>query len=261
MSWDARDYARNSEAQAQWARELLGKLELAGDERVLDIGSGDGKVTAEIARRLPRGSVLGIDSSPEMVAAAASSFPPERFPNLSFREMDAARIRLPAELDVTFSNATLHWVRDHEEVLRGVRSCLKRGGRLLFQMGGRGNASDMFAVVVGVAASPRWADRFTGFVPPYNFVGTDEYRRWLPTHGFRIVRVELIPRDMQHPDRGGLEGWLRTTWFPWGARLGDEERPRFWAEILDRYLEAFPPDAGGRTHVAMVRLEVEAVAA
>ena len=70
MSWDAEDYARNSGAQARWALELIGKLALAGAEHVLDVGSGDGKITAELARRVPEGSVLGIDSSPEMVAAA-----------------------------------------------------------------------------------------------------------------------------------------------------------------------------------------------
>jgi trans-aconitate 2-methyltransferase len=257
-AWDARDYARNSSAQARWADELMNKLGLRGDERILDIGSGDGKVTAELARRVRRGAVLGIDSSADMVELAQSRLEAESLPNLSFRQMDAARLELPRTFDVAFSSATLHWVRDHVAVLRGVRACLRRGGRILFQMGGRGNAREVAAVVDRLTRGDRWGRWFVGFVSPYHFHGTEEYERWLPACGYRARRVELIPRDMQHEGPEGLRGWLRTTWFPYAARLPEAEREEFWGEVIGSYLAASPPDAAGRTHVAMVRLEVEA---
>jgi trans-aconitate 2-methyltransferase len=258
--WDARDYARNSSAQAGWALELLDKLGLRGDERVLDIGCGDGKITAELARRVPRGAVLGLDSSAEMIALAARTFRSGTHPNLAFREMDAASIVLDERFDAVFSNATLHWVRDHSAVLRGVRRCLEVGGRILFQMGGRGNARDVAAAVGAVTREPRWSARFAGFDSPHWFYGPEDYAAWLPACGFRPVRVELIPKDMVHAGPEGLLGWLRTTWFPYAQRLPEGDGEAFWRAVLAAYLASFPPDAAGATHVAMVRLEVEAEA-
>ena len=90
--WDAGDYRESSSAQLQWARELLGILHLSGNERVLDIGCGDGKVTAEIAKRLPSGSVLGIDNSEEMIKFSGENFPRKKYPNLDFQLIDVSRI-------------------------------------------------------------------------------------------------------------------------------------------------------------------------
>ena len=83
--WNAADYAANSVVQQTWARELIAKLNLRGDEHILDVGCGDGKVTAEIARSLPDGSVVGTDASAEMIAFAKKTFPPKKFPNLRFQ--------------------------------------------------------------------------------------------------------------------------------------------------------------------------------
>jgi len=91
--WDASDYARSSPAQKQWARELIQKIHLSGRERVLDIGCGDGTVTAAIAECVPEGSVLGIDSSRGMIRFAREQFPHDAHPNLSFAEDDAQTIR------------------------------------------------------------------------------------------------------------------------------------------------------------------------
>ena len=84
-TWNAAAYAANSEVQQGWARELIPKLNLRGDERVLDVGCGDGKVTAEIARAVPRGQVLGMDASPEMIAFAKKTFPVSKVSNLKFQ--------------------------------------------------------------------------------------------------------------------------------------------------------------------------------
>jgi len=256
--WDPEDYARNSAAQRAWAEELIPRLALLGEEALLDIGCGDGRVTAELARQLPRGSVLGIDSSDAMVARARDSYPPERHPNLAFAVMDAADLHPGRTFDVAFSNAALHWVPDQQAVLRGVRACLRTGGRLLFQMGGQGNADAVFAALREVLVRQAWAGRFEGFASPYRFPGTEEYRRWLLEAGLRPRRVELLARQMRHGSRAELAGWLRTTWFPYTDRLPGERRAAFLEEVLDAYLASHPPGPGGETRVDMVRLEVEA---
>src|SRR5580693_7647130 len=130
--WNAAAYAANSTVQQSWARELIAKLKLRGDEQVLDIGCGDGKVTAEIARAVPHGRVLGVDASPEMIAFAKKTFPPSKISNLKFEVCDARKIKSPAgSFDFVFSNAALHWVDDHEAVLKGAAAVLKPGGRLV----------------------------------------------------------------------------------------------------------------------------------
>ena len=100
--------------QQLWAQELLGKLKLRGDECLLDVGCGDGKVTAEIAAHLPRGRVVGVDLSLDMVHLAEERFAPELIPNLRFEQADASDLPFNEEFDVVFSNAVLHWVIDHQ---------------------------------------------------------------------------------------------------------------------------------------------------
>lgn len=103
--WDAKDYAKNSTAQFDWANELIDKLTLCGEEHVLDVGCGDGKVSAALSRRLSAGSVLGIDSSEQMVALAGDNFPQNEYGNLSFAQADARALVFDGRFDVVFSNA------------------------------------------------------------------------------------------------------------------------------------------------------------
>lgn len=260
QKWNADDYARNSAAQSQWARELIARLALRGNEAVLDIGCGSGQISAELSDVVQKGRVLGIDLSEAMIEHARGQFPPERYPNLSFLRMDAARIRLSEVFDVAFSNAALHWVSDQHAVLRGVRTCLKAGGKILFQMGGHGNAADVFVAMEKVISQRRWKSYFEGFAAPYHFFRPETYGTWLLECGFRPVRVELIPKDMQHPGTEGLKGWLRTTWFPYTDRLPVDVRDHFLNELIETYTMTHPMDALGNIHVKMVRLEVEALA-
>jgi trans-aconitate 2-methyltransferase len=256
--WNAEDYARNSAAQFGWAQELIDRLGLRGAERVLDIGCGDGKVTAAMMQRVPAGRVCGVDRSWQMVALAAKAFPRADWPALRFAQMDASRLGFAGEFDLAFSNATLHWVLDHRPVLAGVARSLKKPGRLLFQMGGRGNASEIIAVLDRVRARAAWRDWFRGFTFPYGFYGPEEYAPLLREAGLRERRAELLPKDMQHPGRAGLAGWLRTTWLPYLERVPAERRAEFLDTVLDEYLAGAPADGQGIVHVKMVRLEVEA---
>jgi trans-aconitate 2-methyltransferase len=257
VRWDAADYARHSSAQEIWAREMIERLGLRGDERVLDIGCGDGKVTARIAEGVPRGSVLGIDSSEDMVALAERSHP-GRVQNLTFARMDARDIRLEQKFDLVFSAATLHWVRDHRPVLRGIAAVLAPGGRVLLQMGGRGNAAEVVAVMDRVLARPEWAEHFVSFRFPYGFYGPEEYEPWLREAGLVPVRVVLVPKRMLQPGAPGLAGWIRTTWLPYTQRVPEERRDALVQAVTDAYLAEHPPEKDGTVAVEMVRLEVEA---
>jgi trans-aconitate 2-methyltransferase len=255
--WNAADYARNSASQFHWAQELIGKLHLQGNERVLDIGCGDGKVTALLAQSVPDGNVVGIDRSGEMTRLARRTFAAQAT-NLAFAQMDAARLGFCSAFDAAFSNATLHWVKDQRGVLEGMSRALQPGGRLIFQMGGKGNASQIIAAFEEVMARQPWCSFFNTFTFPYSFLGPDDYAPLLRASGLREIRLELIPKDMQQSGREGLAGWVRTTWLPYLERVPSEQRQVFLDEALDAYLRAVPLDENGTAHVSMVRLEVEA---
>ncbi|MEN6610691.1 MAG: methyltransferase domain-containing protein [Methanoregulaceae archaeon] len=257
--WNPADYLKNSPAQKAWAEELVEKLRLTGTERVLDIGCGDGKVTAEIAARVPGGAAAGIDSSDEMIRFARENYPETRFPNLSFTRMDMREIRLPGTFDIAFSNAAMHWVLDHRPVLAGIRASLRTGGRLLFQMGGKGNATRVFATLGVLMETERWKPYFTDFEEPYYFPGPEEYSELLVEAGFSPRRAELIPKTMTYPDAEGFLGWMRTTWLPYTSRLPEELRPVFLSDALETYLAEYPPDPDGSIRVPMVRFEIEAI--
>ncbi|MBK9925372.1 MAG: methyltransferase domain-containing protein [Anaerolineales bacterium] len=258
FTWNAADYAKSSAVQQRWARELIAKMDLQGNEHLLDLGCGDGKVTAEIASVLSNGYVMGVDSSSEMIELAKSLFTSGEYPNLSFQVVDALNLNFHNEFDVVFSNAVLHWVADHPSVLRGVSDSLKPNGKILFQMGGRGNAAQVITAMDEIRSAPEWLDYFIGFQFPYSFYGTEEYTHWLPAAGFVPLRMELIPKDMAHVDRSAFEGWLRTTWLPYIRRVPEEKHQEFLKQVVDLYLTTNPPSSDGIIHVQMIRLEVEA---
>ena len=181
--WDPEDYRNSSAAQQRMAMELLSGVQLRGDERVLDIGCGDGKITAYIAGLVPRGSVLGIDQSGEMIAFAREAFPPQDHPNLSFDVGDASHLDFSEEFDIVFSNSALHWVLDHGPVLAGIERSLKPGGKIFLQMGGRGNATQTSEALVVLLSQTRWSRYFTDFSFPYGFYAPEEYREWLKQAG------------------------------------------------------------------------------
>jgi trans-aconitate 2-methyltransferase len=258
-TWDAKDYAKNSANQFQWAKELIPKLKLQGNEALLDIGCGDGKITAELAKNLPQGKAVGIDSSSQMVNLAQSTFPKTDYPHLCFQVMDARKLVFKEEFDIVFSNAALHWIVDQKPVLQGVYRSLKPEGRLVFQMAGAGNAEDIIAILSELLTESPWKQFFGGFKFPYGFFSDEEYRAFLVEAGFKPLRVELFPRVMKHAGAEGLAGWIRTTWLPYTERLPLELQDGFVKEITRRYLANHPADGDGVIHLGMMRLEVEAI--
>jgi len=256
--WNAEDYARHSQGQERWARELLGELALEPDDAVLDVGCGDGRTTAAIAARALHGKVVGVDSSADMVRHATRRFGAPTHANLTFCRADARALPFTAEFSVVFSNATLHWVREHEPVMTGLARALRPGGRLAVQMGGRGNAAEVIAAFEAVGARARWATAFSGFQSPYGFHGPELYASGLAARGLAVQEARLIEKDMLHADREAFVGWLRTAWHPYTTPVHESARSEFIAAVAEQYLAAHPPDDRGQIHVAMVRLQVKA---
>jgi len=257
-NWDAKDYEQFSQAQQKWARELIEKLKLNGGEHVLDLGCGDGKITAEIANIVKSGSVVGVDSSSAMIELAQKRYPSSNYSNLSFQVMDATKLLFAEQFDLVFSNAALHWVKNHKPIVDGLYRSLKPGGKILLQMGGKGNAEGILLILSQLQTSKEWKTYFTDFDFPYGFLGTEEYQRLLDESGFTNNRIELIPKDMEHDGVPALQGWIRSTWLPYIERIPEDKRYEFVETLSDEYIKQKPVDLSGKVHVAMVRIEVEA---
>lgn len=242
QQWNPSDYEKNSSAQEKAALAVLSKLDLKGDEHILDIGCGDGKITLQMAAMVPHGQVLGIDSSKEMIAFARNRIPSSPYPNLSFETGDALNLNYNNEFDLITSFACLHWVKDHLAVLKGIERSLKPGGRMIIQCSGRSDGAEgnIFDLTRAVIRSEMWSRYFRGYSNPHGIYGPEEYHAWLDQAGLEELKADLTIKDLVLPGRAGLEGFIRTTWLSVTERIPEEMRPQFIREISDRYLERHP---------------------
>lgn len=188
--WDAATYDRVSAPQVEWAGKVLDRLELRGDETVLDAGCGSGRVTRLLLERLPRGRVLAIDGAPSMVELARDALPADR---AIVRQADLAELELDRPVDAVFSNAVFHWVPDHDRLFARLGAALLPGARLAAQCGGRGNVERFHAFVREVGEEYPFAPHLAGWRGPWNFAGPDETAARLAKAGFEDVHVWLEP--------------------------------------------------------------------
>ena len=194
--WDAATYDRISDPQLQWAREQLSRLELTGEETVLDAGCGSGRVTMLLAELVPRGRVYAVDAAPSMVDHARAT--------LGDRAMvlcqDLVELELPEPVDAIFSNATFHWVRDHDALFSSLHRALKPGGQLVAQCGGRGNIDAFRTLADEVAGEAPFAPYFEGWQRPWNYATASETAERLERAGFTDISTWLEPKSVAPTD-------------------------------------------------------------
>jgi len=169
--FEGKKYEKASAHQKEWGTKLIAELDLQGTERILDLGCGDGALSAYIADLVPHGEVVGIDASRGMIEAARSKVRK----NLRFLLMDINELNDVGQFDVVFSNATLHWVKDHRRLLRSVDRALLGGGRLRFNFAGEGNCSHFFSVIREAMSAEEFAVHFAGFDWPWYMPSVEEY--------------------------------------------------------------------------------------
>lgn len=188
--WDASTYDRISVPQQAWAREQLDRLQLRGDEVVLDAGCGSGKVTAMLVELVPDGRVYAVDVAPSMVEHTQRA--------LGGRVIalcqDLTELSLPEPVDAIFSNATFHWIPDHPKLFTALAATLKPGGQLVAQCGGFGNIDSFRVLADDVARSGEFAPYFTDWKGPWNYARADITAERLSAAGFVDVDTWLEPR-------------------------------------------------------------------
>jgi trans-aconitate 2-methyltransferase len=244
--WDAETYDAVSDPQFSWGMEVLERLELSGDEVALDAGCGSGRVTAELAKRLPRGRLIAVDGSEAMIAKAR-----ERLgEGPTYVVSDLSQLELAEPVDLIFSTATFHWILDHDRLFSRLRAVLRPGGRLVAQCGGEGNVAEHAAVIAKVAAQPEFAAHLEQMTGIWNFAAPEETERRLHLAGFAEARCWLQPKPVQ-PERP-LEFTSTVTLGPLLAQLPEELRRPFAEAILEQSEQPLVLD--------YIRLNIEAVA-
>jgi trans-aconitate 2-methyltransferase len=234
--WDAATYDVISTPQQRWAAEQLDRLELAGDEAVLDAGCGSGRVTLELCERVPRGRVYAVDAAPSMVAHARRALG-DRATTLC---QDIAELALPEPVDLIFSNATFHWVPDHDALFAALARNLKPGGRLVAQCGGRGNIESVRAASERTMLREPFASHFEGWPRPWNYAGAEQTAERLQRAGFGEIETWLEDRPTPMDDgRRFLETVCLVRHLD---PLGPELRDPFVDDVLGQLSEPLELD-------------------
>jgi trans-aconitate 2-methyltransferase len=233
--WHASDYHNQSGLQKAMAEEQLSLLSLEGTERILDLGCGDGKITAEIATRVPRGSVLGVDPSRDMVAFASSRFGAPAHPNLRFEVADARSLSYRSEFDLVVSFNALHWVPEQRSALQAIGAALKPGARAILRFVSQGERKCLEDVIEEVRQRGRWADYFPGFRRPYIHFTPEEYRSLAEGCGFRVLALRVQDKAWDFETREGFLAFAHATFVEWTRCLPESECQAFIVEVLDQY--------------------------
>ncbi len=245
--WDAATYDEVSDPQFEWGMEVLERLELRGDETVVDAGCGSGRVTERLLERLPEGRVIAVDGSAAMIEQAGQRLGDR----VDYLVSDLVELELPRPVDIVFSTATFHWIPDHDRLFRQVRRVLRPGGRLVAQCGGSGNVARHTEAIAAVAADPEYGEHLSEARGLWNFASVEETEPRLDHAGFTGVRCWLQPKPVQ-PARP-LEFVSTVTLGPILDRLPAEKRRPFAEAVLAEHGEPFVLD--------YVRLNIEADAA
>lgn len=233
--WDAAGYARRSALQEAMAAEVLTLLDLKGSERVLDIGCGDGRVTAEIADRVPNGAVLGVDASHEMIAFASSRFGPMVLPNLRFEVADARHLPFRDEFNVVVSFNALHWIPEQDAALRSIHSVLKSEGVAQLRLVPDGKRKSIERVVEETRCSSRWIRYFQGFADPYLHLTAEAYAALAETSGLYIRRIHTDAKAWDFKSRAAFFDFSSVMLVAWTQFLPEAEKFPFITDVLDRY--------------------------
>lgn len=243
--WDAETYHQVSDPHVAWGKSVLARLPLRGDETVVDAGCGSGRLTALLLERLPRGRVIAVDASANMLRQAAAQLAPRFGDRVAFLRADLPTVSLADPVDAWFSTATFHWIADHPRLFRRIAATLRPGGRLVAQCGGGPNLARLLRRLADLAATPAYAPSFGDWPGPWEFADPATTADRLCAAGFGEVSTGLEAAPTVLADAAAYRAFLRTVVL--GAHLArlpdDPTRDALLAGLTDRAAADDPPFA------------------
>src|SRR5438105_3071851 len=190
--WNARAYHRLSNPMQTWGEAIIERLSLRGNETVLDLGCGTGRLTEFLLRRLPHGEVIAVDRSANMLQAARDHLEPEFGGRVSYRQASLDELDLHQVADLAFSNAALHWVTDHARLLRAIFAALRPGGWFVAQCGAGPNIARIREGAGRLMALPAYRSYFEDWPGPWEFAYPEVMAERLTTTGFVDVETSMF---------------------------------------------------------------------
>jgi trans-aconitate 2-methyltransferase len=254
--WEAQSYQRVSAPQLAWGGRVIGRIDFAGDEDVIDAGCGTGRVTRLVAEQVPRGTVLAVDGSQQMVDEATAQLA-DLAPRVRVVRSDLTALEVDEPVDLIVSTATFHWVLDHDLLFARLFAALRPGGRLIAQCGGDGNIARTLAAAAEVAEREPYAAHLAGMRQSWYFASPEATEESLARAGFVEARAGLEGAETPFSTVEEAAEFLSTVVLRHHLeRLPDELRAPF-ARAVAEQRAADDPD--GRVVLDYVRLNLEAV--
>jgi trans-aconitate 2-methyltransferase len=245
-------YRQASTHQKEWGNKIISEFHFRGDEHILDLGCGDGVLTAQLAELVPHGWVLGIDASQGMIDAAVRL----RAGNLDFKLQDINALDYSEEFDLVFSNAVLHWVKNHPLFLEKAYRSLKHGGIARFNFGGDGNCVHFLKVIRSSLELPAYAPFFRSFEWPWYMPAVIEYEELIRRFPFRDIIVWGEVADRYFPDEAALIKWIdQPSLVPFLEVVPIMEKEGFRQYVVEKMLEE-TRQADGRYFETFRRINV-----
>lgn len=231
--FDGEKYKAASSHQKEWGKSLISNISLQGDEIILDLGCGDGHLTEQLSLLVPGGKVFGIDASVGMITTAQKICRD----NLVFLHMDMNDLHYSGEFHIIFSNAALHWVKDHRRLLRNSYTALKTGGILLWDFGGSGNCFDFLAVMQKKIAEDNYRDFFRDFEMPWFMPSKAHYEKLISGICFSDYSVTEVNRDRYFATSDEIIKWIdQPCIVPFMEYIPDPLKSTFRREVIEEML-------------------------
>lgn len=240
FEFDGEKYKNASSHQKEWGARMISEFSLTGAESILDLGCGDGRLTKQLADLVPKGAVLGIDASTGMINTAKEL----EGPNLSFARLDINAMKFNREFDLIFSNAALHWVKDHELLWKNCQKALKPNGLIRFNFAGDGNCSNFFEVIRQVINNSAYKSYFRDFEWPWYMPWISEYEKLVELYGFKELRIWEENADRYFLTKDEIIRWIdQPSIVPFLKLVPAEEKEGFRNEVVQRMVaKTIQPD-------------------
>ena len=235
FEFDGDKYKKASSHQKEWGAKLISELQFNGNENILDLGCGDGAITAKLVDHVPNGYVVGIDASYGMIETAKKN---HKSNNLKFELVDIKTITYQEKFDIIISNATLHWVKDHKKLITNVYSALKSNGIARFNFAADGNCSNFFEVIKKMMKQPKYEKYFKSFIWPWYMPYLEEYKSLAEQFSFSEIKVWGENADRSFPDAETMTKWIdQPSIVPFLKCVDEKDKKEFRDTVVKQMVE------------------------
>lgn len=255
FEFNGEKYKMASKHQKEWGNKLIQELELNGNEVILDLGCGDGILTEKLSSLVTSGRVVGIDGSKGMIETAKKLIKD----NLRFVYLDINKMNFVKEFDIIYSNAALHWIKDHERLLLNSYHALKPGGKIMWNFAAKGTCQNFFDIINNIINKPQYKIHFKHFNWPWYMPSKSEYLSLIEKVGFLEFSIIEENADRYFSNVDEMIRWIdQPTLVPFIKYLPSNLKEQFRIDVIDQMIEK-TIQADGRCFETFRKMKIKAV--